>query len=137
MTAWTVLVALYLAYIALWLHGLRKTWRNPPLPTRGPRFLAAEVRRSQRADHLGIAMIMGIFGVGLANYGADHLRGPAADASSVLGVVFFFIAATALILMGTVRWLNWPAAVVPPGLRDDPGYAAELTSRWRARRGRR
>jgi uncharacterized MAPEG superfamily protein len=135
-TAWTVLVVLYLAYLALWTLGLRKTWRNPRPPARGPRFFAAETRRTQRTAHLALAMIMAMFGVGLAGYGADHLHGLASDTCSVLGVVFLFVAFVALILTGTVRWLNWPAAVVPPSLRDDPGYGVELMGRWRARRNR-
>jgi len=137
-TGWTLFALLYAVYVVLVGFGIRRNWRMPPRqrPARRGMF-AAETRRTQRASLLNAVLIVAFLGAVLSTHGAAHLDGMAAGACTVLTAALGVVIVATMILMGTVRWLNWPAAVVPPSLRDDPGYGAELKMRWRDRRDRR
>lgn len=135
MTEWLVCVVLYLILAVLWGTGVRRARRNPsrPIPRRFGRFAVA-VRGQHRQGFLSGVMLFAGFGGALTRYGAAHLGGAAGDICLVLLVALFLVFLSAFMLMGTVQWLNWPAVVLPPSLRDGPDHGAELRGRRRERR---
>ena len=135
--AWTVFVMAYVLLALLCSLGLRRLWRNPPDLAMGNGWIGTGTRGNQRAIFPTTVMIFAMAGVAAAAWASRESHGLAAVLFSLLSAVFSLGTLVAVLLVGSVRWFNWPTAVVPPGLRAYPGMAAELKGRWLRRPRRR
>ncbi|WP_034090158.1 hypothetical protein [Streptacidiphilus albus] len=138
MLGWTVFVVVYVLLAGLWGLGMRRFWRRPPSPVAmGSGWFAAESRGNQRAIIPTGVMFFALVGAVAAVYAAGESHGLVAAVFSLVTAAFGLIMMVSVVFIGTVRWFNWPRALVHPGSREDPGMGVELKERWLSRKRRR